>query len=235
MARGYSDMVRFVALSQYGGIYIDADTVLLRDFSPYFCVQFSGRWGISNYYNTAPLGLHKNSTLARLLTNLSVLHNYNFHPMLMGFYLKEALTRKFAVFHDIGDLWRSSSFLWDGNWVIFDVTYSSSSLLSGTPQKYPHIPNFGRVFKSFFVQDAADFWVPFYSTVSSVLPPSIPSSFNAASPDVMEEGEISLSSSVQLKRDLFQPRKEHWVSPTKRVVYKELLFYEGLCLRSCSR
>lgn len=57
----YSDAVRFIVLTLYGGIYVDADTLLLRDLGPLFDVEFAYRWSSTNTTNTAVMGLHKHS------------------------------------------------------------------------------------------------------------------------------------------------------------------------------
>jgi hypothetical protein len=57
----YSDSVRFIVLTLYGGIYVDADTLLLRDFEPLFDVEFAYKWSFLNASNTAVIGLHKHS------------------------------------------------------------------------------------------------------------------------------------------------------------------------------
>lgn len=57
----YSDAVRFIVLTLYGGIYVDADTLLLRDLGPLFDIEFAYRWPTTDTTNTAVMGLHKHS------------------------------------------------------------------------------------------------------------------------------------------------------------------------------
>ncbi|CAG8545569.1 14517_t:CDS:1, partial [Acaulospora morrowiae] len=86
---GYSDMVRFVLLHRYGGMYVDADTLFLRDLSPlyYLDYDFSYRWSFWLNYNTAILRLRKNSTLTRKIIKGAMKHSMKFHPYSIKKYL----------------------------------------------------------------------------------------------------------------------------------------------------
>lgn len=65
----YSDAVRFLVLYKYGGIYIDADCLILRDLRPLRNVEFVYEWSFEGYPNTAVTGLKKGSAVAaELLT-----------------------------------------------------------------------------------------------------------------------------------------------------------------------
>ena len=46
-----SDIFRLIILYKYGGIYIDFDTILLRDLSPLYGVEFMAQWGNSTIHN----------------------------------------------------------------------------------------------------------------------------------------------------------------------------------------
>ncbi|KAG0347503.1 hypothetical protein BG004_007650 [Podila humilis] len=62
-----SDEARFLILYKYGGIYLDADVLLLKDMSPFYSLgqEFAYEWSNTEMYNTAVLRLHKNSSVAR--------------------------------------------------------------------------------------------------------------------------------------------------------------------------
>jgi mannosyltransferase OCH1-like enzyme len=53
---GYTDFVRFFVLQLYGGIYIDLDVLLLRDFAPLHGLEYAYRWSkLKEKCNTAVL------------------------------------------------------------------------------------------------------------------------------------------------------------------------------------
>ncbi|KAG0019043.1 hypothetical protein BGZ82_000271, partial [Podila clonocystis] len=62
-----SDEVRFLILYRYGGMYLDADTLLLRDMSPIYDtgLEFAYEWSNLKIYNTAIMKLDKGSAVAR--------------------------------------------------------------------------------------------------------------------------------------------------------------------------
>ncbi|KAG0090592.1 hypothetical protein BGZ92_002611 [Podila epicladia] len=62
-----SDEARFLILYRYGGMYLDADVLLLKDMSPFYDAgtEFAYEWSNTEMYNTAVLRLHQNSTVAR--------------------------------------------------------------------------------------------------------------------------------------------------------------------------
>ena len=67
-----SDLFRVIMLHNYGGVYVDADVVLLRDFAPIIGGEWLYQWGSScNFSNGAVASLHKGSMLSkRLLTKI---------------------------------------------------------------------------------------------------------------------------------------------------------------------
>jgi hypothetical protein len=71
--RPLSDMIRFLLLDKYGGLYMDADAVLIRDLTPLFTSSpnldcFSSFWGVQGFMNTgAILRLKHKSEHASLL------------------------------------------------------------------------------------------------------------------------------------------------------------------------
>ncbi|CAG8570973.1 12631_t:CDS:1 [Acaulospora colombiana] len=77
-----SDMVRFVILYKYGGIYVDADVLLMRDMRPlyYANFEFSYRWSYTKGYNTAILRLRRHSPTSRRIIERAIKNNMTFHP-----------------------------------------------------------------------------------------------------------------------------------------------------------
>ncbi|KAF9364123.1 hypothetical protein BGX34_002440 [Mortierella sp. NVP85] len=62
-----SDEARFLILYRYGGMYLDADVLLLRDMSPLYDagMEFAYEWSNTGMYNTAILRLNRGSSVAR--------------------------------------------------------------------------------------------------------------------------------------------------------------------------
>ncbi|KAK3808600.1 MAG: hypothetical protein J3Q66DRAFT_392095 [Benniella sp.] len=62
-----SDEARFLILYRYGGMYLDADVLLLRDMSPLYDagMEFAYEWSNTGMYNTAVLRLNRGSSVAR--------------------------------------------------------------------------------------------------------------------------------------------------------------------------
>jgi WD repeat and SOF domain-containing protein 1 len=87
-----SDMARFVLTYRYGGIYLDADTIFLRDWEEMWNYRghFAYRWSWHKKYNTAVLKLHKNSALGKFLFKTALENDLDFHPMTVTRYLKDA-------------------------------------------------------------------------------------------------------------------------------------------------
>ncbi|GBB91893.1 hypothetical protein RclHR1_19300003 [Rhizophagus clarus] len=85
----FSDMVRFVILQRYGGIYVDADVLLLRDLSPFYHTnfEFSYQWSFKEDYNTAVLRLRQNSTTTRMIIEGAMNNRMRFHPFSIKHYL----------------------------------------------------------------------------------------------------------------------------------------------------
>jgi hypothetical protein len=62
------DIFRLLCLHKYGGVYIDMDIVLLRDFAPLLQQEFMYKWGTErNMINGAVMHMHKNSKLSTML------------------------------------------------------------------------------------------------------------------------------------------------------------------------
>jgi hypothetical protein len=83
----YSDAIRFFLLAAYGGVYVDADVLIMRSFQPLLSRDFWYRWSIEPYCNTAVLHMKKGSPnaykfLAHVLAQESSMDEitYLFHP-----------------------------------------------------------------------------------------------------------------------------------------------------------
>ena len=87
-----SDMARFVLCHRFGGIYLDADTILLRDWEELWGWRgaFAYRWSRLEKYNTAVLRMHKNSALGTFLFRTALKNGLDFHPMSISKYTKDA-------------------------------------------------------------------------------------------------------------------------------------------------
>ena len=65
-----SDMFRFLVLYFYGGLYVDADTLFLKDLAVFHGLSFAFKWGgggednpVAQGFNTAIMGLPKGSPI----------------------------------------------------------------------------------------------------------------------------------------------------------------------------
>ncbi|CAG8646266.1 13557_t:CDS:1 [Funneliformis mosseae] len=85
----FSDLVRFVVLNRYGGMYMDGDVLFLRDMRPLYHsgLDFSYKWSFKTEYNTAVLRLHANGTTSRKIISQAMLNKMNFHPFQIKNYL----------------------------------------------------------------------------------------------------------------------------------------------------
>lgn len=85
-------MVRFIILYIYGGIYIDADTIILRDLKEIYDIEYEWtyRWSFHNYMNTAVLRLRKESEIAKYIIKKAFDNKIKFHPKDITKYLRES-------------------------------------------------------------------------------------------------------------------------------------------------
>ncbi|CAF1521903.1 unnamed protein product, partial [Didymodactylos carnosus] len=155
----YSDVFRFVILFNYGGIYLDTDFILLRDFQPFYPYQFAYKWTFLNKYNTAILKLNKHSIinkqihqdvdkqiiddtnneysfrkLIRQLTQLGEIDSY-YHPRALSSTQNTDLLRLPTVFFD--PLWlvvdgvdKKAQVEWQVDQYGFDEVFYGNSFLS---------------------------------------------------------------------------------------------------------
>ncbi|KAJ7071132.1 glycosyltransferase family 32 protein [Mycena amicta] len=105
-----SDMARFILCHRFGGIYLDADTILLRDWEELWVRHaFAYRWSRLEKYNTAVLHLNKGSALGTFLFRTALKNDLDFHPMTVSRYLKDS--------HLEGLLLRLPDALFDSAWL----------------------------------------------------------------------------------------------------------------------
>lgn len=120
---------RLTTLGRFGGIYLDADTLFLRDWEELWGWKgaFAYRWSRLEKYNTAVLHLNKGSALGTFLFRTALKNDLgrlsdevvenivtltpilDFHPMTVSRYLKEA--------HLEGLLLRLPDALFDSAWL----------------------------------------------------------------------------------------------------------------------
>lgn len=106
-----SDMARFVLCHRFGGIYLDADTILLRDWEEIWGWKgaFAYRWSRLEKYNTAVLRMNKGSALGTFLFRTALKNGLDFHPMTVSRYTADA--------HVEGLLLRLPDALFDSAWL----------------------------------------------------------------------------------------------------------------------
>lgn len=87
-----SDMARFVLCHRYGGIYLDTDTILLRDWEELFGWKgaFAYRWSRIPTYNTAVLRMNRRSALGTFIIRTALRNGLDFHPMSVHSYIQDA-------------------------------------------------------------------------------------------------------------------------------------------------
>jgi len=106
-----SDIARFILCHRFGGIYLDADTIFLRDWEELWGWKgaFTYRWSRLERYNTAILHMNKGSALGTFLFRTAVKNDFDFHPQSVWCYIKEA--------HLQGLLLRLPDALFDSAWL----------------------------------------------------------------------------------------------------------------------
>ncbi|KNZ78508.1 hypothetical protein J132_00366 [Termitomyces sp. J132] len=87
-----SDMARFVLCHRFGGTYLDADTIFLRDWEELWGWKgaFAYRWSRLPRYNTAVLHMNKHSALGTFLFRTALKNDLDFHPMTISRYTQDA-------------------------------------------------------------------------------------------------------------------------------------------------
>ena len=138
-----SDLVRFLVLELYGGIYTDVDLVYLKDLRPFWNYNFAYRWALSQNLNTAVLGINR-----KLNPGVYELYDYalnRFSVTLAGFlYLFHPYKISNAVSAlNNGDLFSYKQLkvfnclLFDPAWVCFDSNNACG--FSEFSQKRPYL------------------------------------------------------------------------------------------------
>ncbi|KAJ7357259.1 glycosyltransferase family 32 protein [Mycena albidolilacea] len=159
-----SDMARFILCHRFGGIYLDADTLLLRDWEELWGWKgaFAYRWSRLEKYNTAVLHLNKGSALGTFLFRTALKNDLDFHPMTVSRYLKEA--------HLEGLLLRLPDALFDSAWLnteYFQLSRPPQPFFTDfqdffdTPLKTsaaPHALGFDGFFKGAFSYHFHNYW-----------------------------------------------------------------------------
>ncbi|KAF7315190.1 hypothetical protein MIND_00033400 [Mycena indigotica] len=138
-----SDMARFILCYKYGGIYVDADTLFLRDWEELWNWKgaYAYRWSWHDKYNTAVLRLRKGSALAHFLIRTAVKNGFDFHPFEITKYLKEGQL--------VHLLTRLPDAMFDGAWLNME----------GYQRERPPQPFF-TLFEDFFVTPVVDSGAP---------------------------------------------------------------------------
>ncbi|CAE6469311.1 unnamed protein product [Rhizoctonia solani] len=130
-----SDMARFVLCHRFGGIYLDADTLLLRDWEELWGYKgaFAYRWSRLEEYNTAVLRLNRGSALGTFLFRTALHKGLDFHPMTIWQYVKDAGLN--------GLLFRLPDALFDSAWL------NTEDYQRDRPA-FPFFTEFGQFFES---------------------------------------------------------------------------------------
>ena len=128
-----SDMARFLLCHRFGGTYLDADTIFLRDWEELWGWKgaFGYRWSRLEKYNTAVLRMHKNSALGSFLFRTALKNKFDFHPMTVSRYTKEAMLE--------GILLRLPDALFDSAWL------NTEGYQTDRPA-FPHFTDFHHLF-----------------------------------------------------------------------------------------
>ncbi|KAJ8083241.1 hypothetical protein PM082_009113 [Marasmius tenuissimus] len=87
-----SDMARFVLYHRFGGIYLDADTVFLRNWEELWGWKggFAYRWSRLERVQHRRLGMHRNSALGSFSFRTALKNGLDFHPVTVSRYLADA-------------------------------------------------------------------------------------------------------------------------------------------------
>ncbi|KAK0198216.1 glycosyltransferase family 32 protein [Armillaria mellea] len=131
-----SDMARFILCHRFGGIYLDADTIFLRDWEELWGWKgaFAYRWSRLEKYNTAA------RLWEQFLFRTALKNDLDFHPMTVSRYTKEA--------HLEGLLLRLPDALFDSAWLNTEYYQRERP-----PQ--PYFTDFGDFFDTPSVSNAA--------------------------------------------------------------------------------
>jgi hypothetical protein len=129
-----SDMARLIILYKYGGIYIDLDIFLLKDFTPLFGIEFCYSWSNLKQGNNAILRFPKQSNRLLKLMNKYIIFLSRY---VEDFKFNVGMTHN-NIFNDSLDLLCLPSTLFDPVWILFDTKSKS---------KYSNLTNFDAFFR----------------------------------------------------------------------------------------
>lgn len=122
-----SDMARLIILYKYGGIYIDMDIFLLKDFTPLFGIEFCYSWSYLKTGNNAILRCRKKSDIVIELMNRysNILKEYS-----NNFQFNLGITNK-KTYNNSLNILCLPCIMFDPVWILFDKkTQSNYSNLS---------------------------------------------------------------------------------------------------------
>ncbi|RIB19133.1 hypothetical protein C2G38_2141772 [Gigaspora rosea] len=141
-----SDLVRFVVLHNYGGIYIDADVLLVRDMRPlyYANFEFSYLWSYLNEYNTAVLRLWKESQSSKMVICGAINNKMSFHPFNI---------RKYLSTHENSTRKETNKFIYMFPPGLFDPLWLKRDNKQPTSVLSPNLHNFTDVFNPNIMPD----------------------------------------------------------------------------------
>ena len=128
-----SDMARLIILYKYGGIYIDLDIFLLKDFTPLFGIEFCYAWSYLKTGNNAILRFKKKSDkIIELMNRYSnVLKEYD-----SNFQFNLGITNQRTYNNSLKILCLPCP-MFDPVWILFDKK---------TKSKYSNLTNFDNFF-----------------------------------------------------------------------------------------
>ncbi|KAJ7647595.1 glycosyltransferase family 32 protein [Roridomyces roridus] len=137
-----SDMARFILCYKYGGIYVDTDTLFLRDWEELWGWKgaFAYRWSIHNKYNTAVLRIRRGSPLGHFILRTAVKNGFDFHPFEITKYLREASLE--GLLHRLPD-------------AMFDAAWLNMEKYQRDRPPQPFFLGFEEFFQTRFVDSAA--------------------------------------------------------------------------------
>lgn len=95
----FSDLLRFIALYFFGGIYVDVDTLFLMDMKAFHGKSFAYKWDLNvDWYNTAIMGLPvENDLIFKIMSFFKGCNPAIFYPTT----IHQALTCKDGICKDL--------------------------------------------------------------------------------------------------------------------------------------
>jgi hypothetical protein len=130
-----SDLVRFILLDVYGGMYVDTDVLFLRDMRPYYYMpaNWAYAWSMWNYYNTAFLMFQRHSNALFDIISKGIANDMKFHPRELLGYLRGPDGKHLSTLTGEHQLAMFPSAIFDTMWTYVDGN-----------RKAPILPTFNR-------------------------------------------------------------------------------------------